>query len=563
MRGIGPWTPGLTASTVGLIVLAGVAPVAGHPLGNNSIAHFSILRLYPDRLQIDLFLDMAEEPTTRLLGRVDADGDGEPSASELRSWAIREAERLAGRLSVRVDGVHLPLRACRIDSPEASASLPNAFRFPGFAEGLSTLKVLCRFSARWPAGLSQGSHVLEYEDGTYPDRIGLKRVLLERPERGSGQGPLEGVRIDQHDVRFLDEQDPFAYEQYDPYRMPDERRARVIFRVLGAGSGSARPVHRPGVSSPGTFRVAERFLAAATPQDQLNRYRRQARRIIGLLGAPLSPWVVLLISVFCLGYGAAHALMPGHAKTVVGAYLISQHASYWHAVVLAVTVTFTHTFFVVLVGLIIHWAGAPAGSALQLWLGLGAGATIAAMGLWLAVRGVTGKLDYHHHHHHPHTHTHPGHVGTQTTGPDRGASTGDPLVRGSASSPQRGRITTRQIALLGLSGGMVPCPAATYIMLFAISKNVVGVGLYAVGIFSLGLALALMVVGFLALSSRRFATRLMADARSGQPGERARRWLLRGLPTASGIVVVILGCTIAGHYGYMLCTGRPLIAWLA
>jgi len=27
--------------------------------------------------------------------------------------------------------------------------------------------------------------------------------------------------------------------------------------------------------------------------------------------------------------------------------------------------------------------------------------------------------------------------------------------------------------------------------------------------------------------------------------------------------VVILGCTIAGHYGYMLCTGRPLIAWLA
>ena len=60
-------------------------------------------------------------------------------------------------------------------------------------------------------------------------------------------------------------------------------------------------------------------------------------------------------------------------------------------------------------------------------------------------------------------------------------------------------LTMRMLLLLGITGGIVPCPTATIILLLGISANVVAGALYAVGIFSLGLALTLMLIGFLAI----------------------------------------------------------------
>jgi len=117
--------------------------------------------------------------------------------------------------------------------------------------------------------------------------------------------------------------------------------------------------------------------------------------------------------------------------------------------------------------------------------------------------------------------------------------------------------------MLGITGGLVPCPTATIIMLLGIGANVVAGALYAVGIFSLGLALTLMAVGFLALSSRRFAARLLADAdREGGISSSGQRLLLQVIPAASGLVVATLGALITAHYLYLLRTGRPLVEWL-
>ena len=48
------------------------------------------------------------------------------------------------------------------------------------------------------------------------------------------------------------------------------------------------------------------------------------------------------------------------------------------------------------------------------------------------------------------------------------------------------------LLVLGISGGMVPCPTATLIMLAMIGLNRVLIGLYVIGVFSVGLALMLM-----------------------------------------------------------------------
>ena len=117
----------------------------------------------------------------------------------------------------------------------------------------------------------------------------------------------------------------------------------------------------------------------------------------------------------------------------------------------------------------------------------------------------------------------------------------------------------KTLLVLGITGGIVPCPTATIIMFLGIgAKKVLG-ALYAVGIFSLGLALTLMLVGFLALSSRKIAARIMSDEQNADelsgPG---KKFLLQAVPAASGLVVVLLGLAITVDYVYFIRMGTSL-----
>ena len=124
-------------------------------------------------------------------------------------------------------------------------------------------------------------------------------------------------------------------------------------------------------------------------------------------------------------------------------------------------------------------------------------------------------------------------------------------------------MTFRLLVVLGVTGGIVPCPTATIIMLLGVGADVVLGALYAVSIFSLGLALTLMLIGFLALSSRRFAARLMSDAEhEGELSGHGQWILLRAIPALSGLAVVTLGGLIAANYVYRIETGRALFGWM-
>ena len=66
----------------------------------------------------------------------------------------------------------------------------------------------------------------------------------------------------------------------------------------------------------------------------------------------LGPGIVLLSLLIALFWGAAHALTPGHGKTIVAAYMVGTRGTAWHAVLLGLTVTFTHTIGVFALGLV-------------------------------------------------------------------------------------------------------------------------------------------------------------------------------------------------------------------
>src|SRR5439155_27278549 len=82
--------------------------------------------------------------------------------------------------------------------------------------------------------------------------------------------------------------------------------------------------------------------------------------------------------------GMAHALEPGHGKTLVASYLIGIKGKPRDAVMLGVTVTFTHTVVIFLLAFAVSLFGAAFPlTQVQHWLEVVSAALVFVMGLWL------------------------------------------------------------------------------------------------------------------------------------------------------------------------------------
>src|SRR5207248_1043501 len=132
------------------------------------------------------------------------------------------------------------------------------------------------------------------------------------------------------------------------------------------------------------------------------------------------PVVALAIALSVL-LGAGHAVLPGHGKTVMAAYLVGRRGTLRDAVLVGTTVTFAHTAGVLVLGLAIALSATWVDTTTLQYLGVVSGALIASVGLGLlrstvrARRSAAAHLHEHeqahrhgHHrgHEHPHGHDH-------------------------------------------------------------------------------------------------------------------------------------------------------------
>jgi nickel/cobalt exporter len=103
-------------------------------------------------------------------------------------------------------------------------------------------------------------------------------------------------------------------------------------------------------------------------------------------------------------------------------------------------------------------------------------------------------------------------------------------------------VTTGQIVVFGLTGGLIPCPAAITVLLLCLQLKEVTLGAVLVLSFSVGLALTLVAVGVAAaLSVRHVGPRLP--------------WLsmlVQRAPYVSGVLILIVGVYIGLHGFYSL-----------
>ena len=127
--------------------------------------------------------------------------------------------------------------------------------------------------------------------------------------------------------------------------------------------------------------------------------------------------VLLLLLLAAFGWGALHALSPGHGKAMVAAYLIGTRGTPRHAVALGAVVTFTHTIGVFTLGLVtLLLSRYILPEDLYPWLNLVSGLLVVIVGVgvlrsrvrWARARRVGGHDhshgDHDHHHHHDHDH---------------------------------------------------------------------------------------------------------------------------------------------------------------
>jgi nickel/cobalt transporter (NicO) family protein len=254
----------------------------------------------------------------------------------------------------------------------------------------------------------------------------------------------------------------------------------------------------------------------------------------------LTPWMIAAAIGIAFVLGAAHALTPGHGKTIVAAYLVGSRGTLKHAAFLGAMVTFTHTVSVFLLGLatLFLFQYVVPQKVTQV-LGAISGLSIVAIGGWMLYKrlrraGHAHSHDHSHEHSHVHEHVHDphhdhphdhAHEHTHDHPHSHGHSHGP---GGHTHVPDE--ISWSGLVALGASGGLVPCESALVLLLTAIALRRVGLGLVLLISFSLGLALVLMAIGVLVI----YAKNLLPSGSGGNP-------FFRWMPVASAAVVMLLG----------------------
>ncbi|HEU0103383.1 MAG TPA: hypothetical protein VFR07_13785, partial [Mycobacteriales bacterium] len=330
----------------GVLVAAAAGAAAAHPLGNFTVSHYHGLTLAPDGVEVHTVIDVAEIPTQQRRAGIDSDADGALSAAELGAEAGRECPAVAADLTATVDGARLgwTVDAVALEVVPGEADLP-------------TLRLTCDLSA--PADLGARASV-NFTDGYRTDRIGWHEVTAVGV----------GMRLVESSVPSTSVSDRLRSYPSDLLSSPLDVRSAAVVAEPG----------RP---------VAGRAGPAADPAGSFSRLVAEGDRRLGdLVGdRQLTPLVGALAVALAALLGAGHAVLPGHGKTVMAAYLAGRRGRPRDALLVGATVTLTHTAGVLLLGLALTLSSGLAGERVLRVLTVVSGLLVVVIGAGL-LRGA-------------------------------------------------------------------------------------------------------------------------------------------------------------------------------
>jgi ABC-type nickel/cobalt efflux system permease component RcnA len=215
---------------------------------------------------------------------------------------------------------------------------------------------------------------------------------------------------------------------------------------------------------------------------------------------------LLLVMLISLVYGMFHAAGPGHGKTIVSSYFLANEAKLRHSIAIGYLIAVVHALAALAVVLILYYVirglfsvGIEQADHYIQLVTFGIIAVIGAIMLVGRIRG-TG----HHHHHHAH------------------------------AEEAREDITMRRLVGIAIPAGVIPCPGAVAVILFALSLHMVGVSVLSVVFISLGMGVTISVTGAIVILAKRGAVHVLAA------GHEERDSLLRRVVEIGGAGILFL-----------------------
>ncbi len=573
------------------LAMAGLsAPVFAHPLGNYSLNQYTLFDLRGQTPRIYYLLDIAEIPSLKELDHLDTDYNNEFTEKEMAEYLAWRVTPTASNLELTLDGQPIPLRLLsqNVDVYEGTGMPlvnlllelePVSWTWPdkpfvldfrsynheaaqGYREGLLLLdgRYKC-FTGPWrdDKELKYLTLVLEDQQHNPLFQSFYNRFHFEMMPAGSAFAPKNipatpdftwtaTARAPTDQMKLL----VSKHEHIDGgilitarVNPAAEPAPAASTPETTAPSETPAPVAQEASAPEGTPAVSEAPAAASAisrtpPPGSTNRFNKIVDRFTGRVtdivkNERLTPPLVFLALLIAALMGAVHAFTPGHGKTVMAAYLIGERGTMMHALMLGIVVTLTHVWSILVLGIISLYATEYISEErFTFWTAVLSGGIIVLLGLFLFrqryaqyVLARYGDADGAHHHHH-------GMLGDQAHAPGEamthdhgGLGAHTHVVDGDDGKPP----TYRKILWLGVSGGIVPCPAALIVLLAAINIGRLPLGLLLILAFSIGLAAVLVILGIVVVRA--------SGAVRQRIGQRSPALLM--LPIVSSILITLLG----------------------
>jgi len=463
---------GIGLSAILLYVLYPTRIVSAHPI--DMYAQTQSIIIGPDGIQIDWKITPGPLLADAIWSAADQNQDGSISPQEVQAWV---APWLSDEKAL-------------FDSQPVSFTQTQNIHWPATVDVMRTGEdsIEMHLHIQLPAGLSGKYSVVIHNSHLEPNSLNWFSVT-------SQQGVM-----------------------FDP---PAQNNGLLGFNMYSSSSASAgAPLlnsWNSGTPNLPSFTNAVSQMAGnlsnSSPSPQLaGSPTLVTSALVGLVKAQQFS-LLFFVGAFLLSLvlGSLHAMTPGHGKALVGAYLVGSQGRLRDAVFLGAIVTITHTGSVLLLGLVTLIASHYILPALIApWLEVISGVLVIGFGINLLIQrrkdfiraasrkpmgGISIRVAEHTHEHgsglllvhsqdkdHDQNHHHP-------------------------HALPADEITWKSLLMLGISGGLVPCPDAIAILLVAVAVNRIPFGMVLILAFSIGLALVLIAIGVAMVQGVRLVAR--------------------------------------------------------
>ena len=455
-------------------------------------------------------LDIAEIPTFQIMR--ERSSDGKWNAKQLQVWADAQRSFVARNIDLQLDGNPLPI----------SGGIARARLRPG-AGGLPILY----WTGDFAVAISPGSHQVALRDHVYEDRrIGWKDIIVAPAQT-----------------------EPTHELQVYPSALIGTPATNTAIRFHLAADGGVSAIQRDETAT--AQQASSPSIVAQTALSQM------------FLRTDQGPWWILITIFAAFGFGALHAIEPGHGKALLAFTLVGARATRQQAAILAASLTFAHTIGVLILGLVLFFVAGFVPETIYPWITLVSGVVIAIVGGRALARYIRGLAPFAHAHEHAHPHAHPHehaheHGSVHFHGSDAHSHGHDHAhdIAHSHSHDQAAENLTHSHGgsththVIGgerplnfgsaiwaaLSGGVAPCPAAIILLIAAVNSHRIGYGLLLIVIFGLGLASVLTGLGLAVVHGAAWISR----------NEKYERYVRFG-PLASAALISIIGSVLLGQ----------------